>query len=56
MNQPDMYKGGKMLQFHPKTIDVLLFDVFVSEKFRRQGMCEYIVQRSIQVSSQLDRY
>ena len=37
-----MYKGGTRLQFHLKTIDALLFDVFVSERFRRQGLCEYM--------------
>ena len=43
-----LYNGGTRLAFHLKTIDALLFDVFICEDFRRKGLCEYMIKRVLQ--------
>ena len=38
-----MYKGGHVGDFNFRTIDAWIFAVFVGEKYRRKGCCEYML-------------
>ena len=44
-----MYKGAKRLGiFNVKNIDALIIEVFIADKYRRKGLCSYMLKKLFQ--------